>query len=103
MAIQEIHLEDVGTEFRSTIRDQNNTIVDISAATLTYLFCKPGGDVLSVSGSLYTDGTDGIAKYVTQSGNLDEIGEWDYQIKVVIGSNQWHTDTSGFYVHPNLA
>lgn len=102
MAANEIHLDDVGVEFRITLTD-NGVVVDISSATILFIFKKPSGTLVNETGSLYTDGTDGIAKYVSESGLLDEVGSWKYQIKVTIGSSVFYSDLGCFEVYGNLS
>jgi hypothetical protein len=43
------------------------------------LLRKPGGSLLTHSGSLYTDGRDGRLKYVTASGDLTVGGNYEAQ------------------------
>lgn len=102
MAANEIHVGDIGTEWRVTLTD-DGTVVDISAASIIFIFKKPSGTTVNKTGSLYTDGTDGIATYVGESDLLDAAGEWKYQLKVTIGSNVFYSDISCFTVYGNLS
>jgi hypothetical protein len=101
MAQNEIHKNDVGTVIQATVQD-GSAVVDISAATSTFVFKKPSGSVVSQSGVLVTDGTDGKVKYTTESGFLDTIGTWHFQVKVVSGANMWYSDVHNFKVHRNV-
>lgn len=102
MAANEIHYGDVGTSLQVTVKDGND-VLDVSAAsTKQILLLKPGGDLLTKTASFVTDGTDGVIKYVTISGDLDELGMWKIQVYVVIGSSEWHSDVGTFKVFPNI-
>lgn len=98
----EIHIDDIGTQFIVTIKD-DDVAVDLSTATTKQLiFRKPDGTKLTKNASFVTDGTDGKLKYVSVSGDLNEAGYWKLQAYIAIGSNAWKTNTTIFRVHPNL-
>lgn len=99
-----LHLNNEGVEFRVTIKECGETDgMDISAATTKELiFVKPSGDKLTKTASFYTDGTDGILSYVTVSGDLNEIGTWQFQGHVVIGSGDFTSSIDKFKVDRNL-
>ncbi len=100
--IEEIHVSDIGTILRNTIKN-DNVVVDISTATTkNILLKKPAGSLLTKAGVFTTDGTDGQLEYVTISGDLDESGVWQIQAYIVIGSGEWHSDIKEFSVFPNL-
>lgn len=103
MAIGEIHKNDIGTAFRATIKDETDTVVDISSATtLQMLFLKPDNSLLTKTASLVNTGTDGKMQYVSASGDLDTCGWWRSQGFVRIGSAEWYSDILRFQVHDNL-
>jgi hypothetical protein len=104
MAINsDVHVGDIGTAFLFTIKDGNN-IVDISANTLLQIILdKPDKTQVTKTGSLYTDGTDGILKWTTTlSTDLDIPGWWIAQAYIEIGTNHWHSSTIRFRVLSNL-
>jgi hypothetical protein len=110
MAAGEIHVGDV-VQFISTIKkteldaDGNTVVVtqDISSATTKdFLFQTPDGSLLTLPGSFYTDGTDGILMYVTNNSDLNQPGQWRYQIHIIYNSNEQHTDITKFKVLANL-
>lgn len=104
MAINEIHVNDVGTIFILTIYDENSSIVDIStAATLQISFKKPDGTVLDKVASLYTNGTDGKLKYQTIAGDIDQVGPWQIQSWIDLDSVKFYSDISKFTVYRNLS
>lgn len=104
MALGEIHVGDIGTVFRITIKDEDNTIINVSSASSILIkFQKPNGDVLNKSGSFYSDGTDGIVQWTTTSANdLDADGLWKIQVKITIGSSIHNSDIGQFKVYPNI-
>jgi hypothetical protein len=99
MAVQK---GNVGTEFLMRFRDQNRQILDISTATLTAYLRKANGTVLTVTPSLKTTGVDGLAKYLSVSGDLDVVGFYSIQGYVVIGAGSWYSSVYVFEVAANL-
>lgn len=103
MPVNEVHLGDIGTSFRLTIKDQDEAVVDISGATTKKItFEKPSGDSVEKNATFVTDGTDGKMEYVTVSGDLDETGWWRYQGYVVLGAGEWHTDIFKEKIYANI-
>ena len=104
MAAGEVHENDIGTVFKLTVKDQDGVIVDISSAsTKQIIFKKPGGNILTKTASFQTDGTDGIIKYTTLSGDLNEKGIWQIQAYVVITAGTFYSDVLEFKVYPNIS
>jgi hypothetical protein len=98
----EIHVNDVGTRFLATIKD-DGVVVDISAASsITMVFKKPDDEIVNKTGTTLTDGTDGKVYYDTLAGDLDEAGHYKLQAKVVLTSGTYYTDIYTFQVHCNL-
>lgn len=105
MAAAEIHNGDIGTRFLVTIKKEDGTVKDISSyTTKQFIFKKPvSGDLLTVTASFYTDGTDGKLYYDTVSGNLNEEGVWKLQVYIHDGvSNYRKSNVGTFRVFPNL-
>ncbi len=99
----EVHLGDIGTEFRITIVDEDGTAIDISSSsTKTVIFKKPDGTKLEKVASFVNSGTDGLLKYVTISGDLDLIGTWKIQAKVILPGGSWYSNFKSFKVYRNL-
>lgn len=99
----ELHQNDIGTQFTFTLKDQNDSIVDISTAgVIKIIFKKPSCTILERNASLLNDGTDGVFYYITQTGDLDEIGTYNIQGYVEIDANSWHTDIFAEKVFRNL-
>lgn len=99
----EIHINDIGTVFQVTIKDENEDIVDISSATVKNLiFQKPDGSTITKSASFVTDGTDGLIKYTTVSGDIDSYGNWKLQAFIDLGDTELYSDITKFTVYKNL-
>ena len=99
----EIHVGDIGTVFQITVKDQTG-VVNLSNVDAMYIiFKKPNDGVLQVTPVLVNDGTDGLIKYISQSGDLDQYGTWQIQARVVFGSDVFSTDIQRFKVQRNLS
>lgn len=94
----EIRLGDIGVSLRITVKDQDDAVVDLSSATVSFLVEKPGGSIATFTASNVTDGTDGLVEYITESGDIDEVGIWTLQVKVVIGSTTYRSTENKFRV-----
>lgn len=98
-----IHRYNIGVAFRGTVKDQDENVMDISAATTKeIIFAKPGGTVVTKTASFYTDGTDGIIQYISQSGDLDVVGNWKQQAYVIQSGSAFYSDIISFQVIGNL-
>tara|TARA_B100001094_G_scaffold220255_1_gene214297 strand:+ start:1128 stop:1433 length:306 start_codon:yes stop_codon:yes gene_type:complete len=98
----EVHVNDVGTKFLATIKD-DGVAVDISTATsITMIFKKPDDELMQKAGTLDSDGTDGKVYYSTLAGDLDEAGLYKLQAKVILSTGTYYTDIYSFKVHCNL-
>lgn len=101
--IGEIHVNDIGTVFKVTVKDENDEIVDVSAATTReLLFRKPDGTILTKTALLVNTGTDGQIKYTTEDGDLDQHGSWSLQAYIDLGSSELHSDIHKFKVYKNI-
>lgn len=104
MSINEIHVGDVGTQFRLTMKDENGAAVDVSAATTKQiLFRKPDGTTLTKAASFGTTGADGVLTYTTVANDLAQDGGWEVQAYAVLPTGSWHSDRTAFVVYPNVA
>ncbi len=97
----EIHVGDIGTVFRLTIKDQDGVVVDVSSATgageKEILFQGPG-KLVTQTAVFTTDGTDGDIEYVTVSGDISVVGEWTLQGHVILTAGEWRTTAVAFPV-----
>lgn len=99
----EIHVNDIGTAFRATILDESSDPVNLAGATdKALIFCKPDKTVVTKSASFYTDGTDGVIQYISESGFLDQPSKWQLQGYVVMSGSYWRTNIIDFLVYKNL-
>lgn len=100
----EIHVDDIGTSFRVTMKDEDGVVVDISTATsLLIWFAKADGSTMEKTATLVNSGTDGLMEYVTVDGDLDQAGPW--KIQGVVGfadDSVFHSDITKFKVFANL-
>lgn len=100
----QIMVNDIGTIFQITVKDEDDEAVDVSAATTKQiLFRKPDGTVLTKTASFVNSGTDGMIKWVAVSGDLDLPGMYRIQAYVVIGATYFHTNIAQFKVHTNIS
>jgi hypothetical protein len=98
----EIHEGDIGTKLLVTVVD-DGVVVDIGPATTLEMFIKkPNGTILSRTGVLETDGSDGQMYYITVSGDIDAAGTYKLQGRVVLPGGSYYTSTATFKVHCNL-
>jgi hypothetical protein len=97
------YLGDYGTEFIGTIKNPRGEVVSVGAASvIEYEFRRPAGTAFLRTGSLYTDGSDGKDIYTTVNGEIDSVGYWTWQVRIVLPSGQWYTDVHGFPVRAAL-
>ena len=99
-----VHVNDIGTIFRLTIKDTAGTAIDVSTALATkYLyFQKPDGTKVVQTAAFYTDGTDGIIQYTTVDGDIDQAGNWQIQGFVDITDGEFFSSASSFTVLSTL-
>jgi len=105
MADTIIHVGDVGTIFRLTItEDDDTTAVNVSTASVKkFYFLKPDGTKLAKTAEFNTDGVDGKLKYTAIAGDIDTAGRWQVQAYVEIGAAKYYSSKTAFSVHSNLA
>jgi hypothetical protein len=97
------HVNNTGTDFQVTIKDCNGSALDISdATTTTIIFKKPSGTNLTKTASFVTDGTDGLLRYVSVDGDIDEIGTWKIQASVTTPAGTWTSSFESFKVYRNI-
>ena len=93
---------DVGTRFRAVIKDQNGEIVDVSGANILELIFKaPSGEIKTFNATLVNDGTDGEIECITEAGDINEPGDWQWQARIVIpgdSGGDWKSAISRFNV-----
>ena len=103
MPAGELHNNDYGTIFKFNVLDQDSAIVDISSALVKQvMFQRPDATTFNRNMGLYTNGTDGIAVYTTTSGDINQVGSWQFQCFVVLPSGAYSSDITRFEVFENL-
>ncbi len=103
MAINEIHIGDLGTVFEVTVTD-NAVPVNIATATLMQIiFVKPDKTKVTNTAVRSGDGTDGKMRYTIEANTeLDQKGKWKIQGIVTLPTGTWSTDIDSFKVYKNL-
>lgn len=101
----EIHEDDIGTSFRLTVYDCQDPPVAIDvgvASVMEVKFRRPDYSAFTRTGTLYTDGSDGIIEYVTIAGDLDAEGTWSIQAVVTLPTGIWNSSVESVKVHSNI-
>lgn len=99
-----IHVGDVGTIFRLTIVERDGvTPIDVSAAIVkNILFQKGNGTRVKQNAVNFTDGTDGVIQYASQSGDIDSAGNWQIQGYVELPDGKYYSEVLRFRVLDNI-
>jgi len=99
-----VHNGDVGTIFRLTIKDTAGAAIDVSTASVKYIYFQdPSGVKTQKTAAFYTDGTDGKIQYTTVAGDIDEVGTWMVQGYVETSLGKFWTEKDSFKVYSTLA
>lgn len=101
---EKIYVGEIGKVFKFNFKDTNTKgILDISGATVVNItFEKEAGDKVTKQGIFFTDGKDGSACYVTESGFLDTSGYWRAQGFVYLPEGQFFSTLVRFEVEEPL-
>jgi hypothetical protein len=85
----EFRLNDVGSTLDARV-EEDGSAMDLSTATaITFRLHKPSGTILERAGIVVGDGSAGRAKYVFAPQELNEAGEWRFEVYVVMPSGAW--------------
>jgi hypothetical protein len=103
MSTVDLHVGDIGTPLRFTIKE-NNVPVDLSTDCQWKILHLEKKDKTVVDFPMYfvTDGVDGKVEYVTQEGDIDQKGKWKAQIFIGMTSGSWHTSIATLEVEDNI-
>jgi len=98
-----IHDGDIGTIFRQTIVDSDDTPIDVSTASTKFIyFQKPDGTKMKKTATFYTDGTDGIIQYIAVLSDIDQTGIWQMQGYVETSDGKFFAEKTTFNVLSTL-
>jgi hypothetical protein len=98
-----IHVNDIGTTIQLTVMDGTASALNISSATLKqFWFHQPDSTTIVRSASFGSNGSDGILKYNTVSGDIVQPGLWEVQAYIETSSASWHGSRASFSVYENV-
>lgn len=98
-----LHVNDYGVHFNLTIKDQDDSVVDISTNSGTFItFLRPDKTTFNRTPVIPNGGTDGLLRYTLQSGELSQVGIWSLSATVILNSGTFHSNIPEFRVLPNL-
>lgn len=99
----EIHLNDYGTDIEVTIKNCDGSIVDISNASLQIVLVPPTDSPPIIAPMVFsTDGTDGMAYYTIQEGDINMTGTWELQVRIQFVSSFYNTSIGKLKVLRNI-
>lgn len=95
---------DIGITFTVTVTKQDGvTSQDISSATSLIIYLiQPDGSVITGSASFVNTGTDGQMQYISQTGDLYQVGIYKIQGEYMVGGNTFYTEKTQFLVESNF-
>lgn len=98
MTVEEaiVRLGDVGTRILITFLDGTSVLPLDEAISISFIFKKPDNTCVAKDATLFTDGTDGKANYLSETGFFDQVGEWAVQGYATFQNGAWYT-TIGFF------
>ena len=102
MSFENIVVGDFGQEAKVTFIDVDaDAAADISgyASTIQMIFTDPTGTETAKTASFDTDSTDGVIKYIIESGLIDKAGNWRVRGRVQGASTKLSTITHEFLVY----
>lgn len=92
----------IGAKIQLTVT-KNSATYNITGATVTFLYEKPGGTAGTWAATIDTAST-GVTSYTTTAaGDLDTVGKWEVQAKVVLGSDTLYSVKESFNVLDNVS
>lgn len=102
MTTTELRIGDIGTVIELHVVDGTTPVNLAGATSLSMTFKKPDGSTLVKTATLSGAGTDGLMRYITEAGFLDQAKTWQVQGHVVLPDWQGHTQIGTFVVANNL-
>ena len=98
----QVFVNDIGTVFRATIKEDDVVVPVDSATTQQFIFQPPDGVSFTRITVFTTDGTDGKIEYVTVNGDLSVGGQWKIQAYLVLSAWTGHSEIVQFKVYDKL-
>lgn len=102
---QSIRVGDQGIRVVASIVDGDGEAVNIRAATtMTMKLLQPDDSADDIAGLLLSNGADGKVYFLSSDTvpPFDQAGEWQLQVKLVIGGVTQSTKWGSFTVEPNI-
>jgi len=90
MTAKNLYKNDYGFDLDFTLKDSDGAALDLTNATaVTFKMVKINGTITKVTGDCTIDEpkTLGTCSYTVQEGDLDEVGEFNYQIQITTASS----------------
>lgn len=100
--MEEIHVNNVGVRLQATIMEDGAAVDISSASTKEIHIRKADGTLLEYAATFLTDGTDGIIYYDTILGDLDTVGTYKIQAKIITAAGTFYSEVSDFRVYCNI-
>ena len=90
MTTKKIYKDDYGFNLNFTLVDENGNAIDLTSATVvTFKLMRKNGTTAKVSGTCTINNpqTLGTCYYTVVATDLDEVGEFRYQIQITTASS----------------
>lgn len=96
--MSKIYVGDTGTIFDLDTDPDGANAVDLTGYTLTILFRRPSGAVVTMAAAL-KPGSFSVVRYTTVAGDICESGTWSVQVRAVLAAQSWLGETASFVVY----
>jgi hypothetical protein len=90
--INDFTVGDIGNTLLAVLRKRDNTLLTTvaSASSITFTIKRADNTIITRTGSLYTNGSDGTVKYTWIDGDLTVAGIYTFQVIIEwVGGNRW--------------
>lgn len=90
MIVRKIHEDDIGTELKFTVME-NDIIKDVSSCVVKKLKIRAPDDTIASKDMVFdTDGSDGVLKYVLLADDINQSGSYGFQVYIELGTWKGH-------------
>ena len=87
-----VFIGDTGTNIILTIKNQDDTVIDVSTATTHEIkMRRAAGTKVTKTSSFTTDGTDGKIQFTSLATDFSVRGVYKFQAHIVDGGADYHT------------